>query len=198
MTSEEMQPGVEPPGAPGPPLRGARALQTPSSTRVRTSVRQPTGRPQQPLPAKANLPRPSPSSIPATRVATQVRRPVPSARKPAERSAVPAGAFRPQSRSTRPVPSTKSKPLLPITERRAFEPKPPVTRPRTTSDAEKWDIAPDGHSAGREGRQFAVANVGNNGRIYLRYVCFCSYPTFVQLSFGSSLVLLPRGTANWY
>ncbi len=32
------------------------------------------------------------------------------------------------------------------------------------------DITPDGGSAGREGRQFTVANVGNNGRIYLRYV----------------------------
>jgi hypothetical protein len=32
----------------------------------------------------------------------------------------------------------------------------------------KQDIAPDGGSAGREGRQFTVANVGNNGRIYLR------------------------------
>lgn len=32
------------------------------------------------------------------------------------------------------------------------------------------DIVPDGGSAGREGRQFTVANVGNNGRIYLRYV----------------------------
>jgi hypothetical protein len=34
----------------------------------------------------------------------------------------------------------------------------------------KSDITPDGGSAGREGRQFTVANVGNNGRIYLRYV----------------------------
>ena len=33
----------------------------------------------------------------------------------------------------------------------------------------KYDITPDGSSAGREGRQFTVANVGNNGRIYLRY-----------------------------
>ena len=32
----------------------------------------------------------------------------------------------------------------------------------------KNDITPDGSSAGREGRQFTVANVGNNGRIYLR------------------------------
>ena len=32
------------------------------------------------------------------------------------------------------------------------------------------DIAPDGNSVGREGRQFTVGNVGNNGVIYLRYV----------------------------
>ena len=32
----------------------------------------------------------------------------------------------------------------------------------------KYGITPDGGSAGREGRQFTVANVGNNGRIYLR------------------------------
>lgn len=34
----------------------------------------------------------------------------------------------------------------------------------------KQEITPEGSSAGREGRQFTVANVGNNGRIYLRYV----------------------------
>ena len=34
------------------------------------------------------------------------------------------------------------------------------------------EVAPDGTSGGREGRQFTVANVGNNGRIYLRYVSF--------------------------
>jgi hypothetical protein len=32
----------------------------------------------------------------------------------------------------------------------------------------KFDITPDGGSAGREGRQFTVAKVGNNGKIYLR------------------------------
>lgn len=31
-------------------------------------------------------------------------------------------------------------------------------------------ITPDGSSGGREGRQFTVGNVGNNGIIYLRYV----------------------------
>ncbi|KAL2259970.1 hypothetical protein VTK26DRAFT_6172 [Humicola hyalothermophila] len=37
-----------------------------------------------------------------------------------------------------------------------------------SQEDEKWDITPDGGSAGREGRKFTVANVGNNGRIYLR------------------------------
>jgi hypothetical protein len=39
---------------------------------------------------------------------------------------------------------------------------------REAEDGRLNDVAPDGQSAGREGRQFTVANVGNNGRIYLR------------------------------
>jgi hypothetical protein len=39
---------------------------------------------------------------------------------------------------------------------------------REAEDGKANDITPDGGSAGREGRQFTVANVGNNGRIYLR------------------------------
>ena len=41
---------------------------------------------------------------------------------------------------------------------------------RARRDAEdgKNDVTPDGGSAGREGRQFTVAKVGNNGKIYLR------------------------------
>lgn len=41
---------------------------------------------------------------------------------------------------------------------------------RVRRDAEdlKHDVTPDGGSAGREGRQFTVAKVGNNGKIYLR------------------------------
>jgi hypothetical protein len=42
-------------------------------------------------------------------------------------------------------------------------------RAKREAEEVKSDIAPDGGSAGREGRQFTVANVGNNGRIYLRY-----------------------------
>ena len=40
-------------------------------------------------------------------------------------------------------------------------------RSRQTSNG---NITPDGGSGGREGRQFTVGNVGNNGMIYLRYV----------------------------
>ncbi|RCI14258.1 hypothetical protein L249_6170 [Ophiocordyceps polyrhachis-furcata BCC 54312] len=55
----------------------------------------------------------------------------------------------------RSVPPPPLRPLLPVTERRSSEEK-------------SGAVAPDGSSVGREGRQFAVANVGNNGRIYLR------------------------------
>lgn len=60
--------------------------------------------------------------------------------------------------------------LLPVTERKSQDENRGDMRKRKGSIKEKTDIAPDGASAGREGRQFAVANVGNNGRIYLRYV----------------------------
>ncbi|KAK4183096.1 guanine nucleotide exchange factor LTE1 [Podospora australis] len=63
------------------------------------------------------------------------------------------------------------KPLLPLTERKSQEDNLANRRAKTQGyddEKEKWDITPDGGSAGREGRQFAVANVGNNGRIYLR------------------------------
>ena len=42
-----------------------------------------------------------------------------------------------------------------------------VLRQRSSRRAAK-DIVPEGSSGGREGRQFTVANVGNNGMIYLR------------------------------
>lgn len=41
-------------------------------------------------------------------------------------------------------------------------------RARREAEDGKTDITPDGSSAGREGRQFTVAKVGNNGKIYLR------------------------------
>lgn len=44
-----------------------------------------------------------------------------------------------------------------------------VLRQRSTKRAVKDSAGMDGTSGAREGRQFMVANVGNNGRIYLRY-----------------------------
>jgi hypothetical protein len=41
-------------------------------------------------------------------------------------------------------------------------------RARREAEDVRNEVAPDGASAGREGRQFTVAKVGNNGRIYLR------------------------------
>lgn len=80
---------------------------------------------------------------------------------------------RPAGRAEKPKmrisPSAVSKSLLPVTERKSQEENKLDWRVKKDSDVEKWDIAPDGSSAGREGRQFTVANVGNNGRIYLRY-----------------------------
>lgn len=64
------------------------------------------------------------------------------------------------------------KPLVPVTERRQNGDR-TSPRARKDADADRWELVPDGASAGREGRQFTVANVGNNGRIYLRYVCCC-------------------------
>ncbi|KAK9426045.1 hypothetical protein SUNI508_12669 [Seiridium unicorne] len=65
-------------------------------------------------------------------------------------------------------PTTNTKPLVPAAERRTVEEDGKLGKLKRDSDAEKWDITPDGGSAGREGRQFTVANVGNNGKIYLR------------------------------
>lgn len=64
--------------------------------------------------------------------------------------------------------STNEKPLLPLSERRSNEEK-QHSRDRRETETDKWEVTPDGSSAGREGRQFTVSNVGNNGRIYLRY-----------------------------
>jgi hypothetical protein len=70
---------------------------------------------------------------------------------------------------TRAASSAQQRPLLPVSERRSQEENIPQRRAKKGSqDDDKWELTPDGGSAGREGRQFAVANVGNNGRIYLR------------------------------
>ncbi|SPO03376.1 related to LTE1 GDP/GTP exchange factor [Cephalotrichum gorgonifer] len=65
-------------------------------------------------------------------------------------------------------PSGTARPLVPVNERKSQEESAYTWRIKRDGDGDKTDITPDGGSAGREGRQFTVANVGNNGRIYLR------------------------------
>lgn len=65
--------------------------------------------------------------------------------------------------------SATSRPLVPASERISQEEKTAAWRTKRKGSDEKVDsITPDGGSGGRDGRQFTVANVGNNGRIYLR------------------------------
>lgn len=67
-------------------------------------------------------------------------------------------------------PSVGKQPLVPLSEARQYGlQRSASSRGAAHKDAEseKWE---DNASAARDGRQFAVSNVGNNGRIYLRYV----------------------------
>lgn len=76
----------------------------------------------------------------------------------------PESTFKTKARLS---PGAGPKPLLPVSERRSGEDG-KAGKTRKDAEGEKWDITPDGGSAGREGRHFTVANVGNNGKIYLR------------------------------
>lgn len=176
-----MEPDVDPPMLPlqGPRVRpstSTRNVGNTSSSTFNTTIRQPSRRAQQPSPKKGQIARLPASARSATRVASQVRRPTPptAAKRSPERSAPTPAPTRPAVRSARDNPTTRSKTVLPVGERTSQGQGHGFTRARTTSEAERGDITPDGGSAGREGRQFTVSNVGNNGRIYLRYVCKCS------------------------
>ncbi|ROV97450.1 hypothetical protein VMCG_06831 [Cytospora schulzeri] len=144
------------------PLHGPRVI---PSTSTKTGAPQSPKRPHPYSPQKKDVARPTVSLRSTPRDVTMARRPPPTTRSVNDRSAVPLAARKP---STRNVPSPKMKPLLPVLERKSQEEKVTARRIRNNSDAERSDITPDGSSAGREGRQFTVGNVGNNGRIYLR------------------------------
>ncbi|KAL0940323.1 RasGEF domain-containing protein [Colletotrichum truncatum] len=95
------------------------------------------------------------------------------------------------------LPGSSSKPLVPVTEKKSEEwNQSPARRLRADSSADdnKFDITPDGGSAGREGRQFTVANVGNNGRIYLRPTVRPANQRFPQPNFVFPIT--PPGTAG--
>ncbi|KAK2591483.1 Guanine nucleotide exchange factor lte1 [Conoideocrella luteorostrata] len=88
--------------------------------------------------------------------------------------------------------STTAKPLVPLSERRSREEKRSIPG-KAENDVDRRDIAPDGSSAGREARQFTVANVGNNGRIYLRPSVRPAYQRYPQPNF--TFPITPPSTA---
>ncbi|KAK3941718.1 guanine nucleotide exchange factor LTE1 [Diplogelasinospora grovesii] len=93
------------------------------------------------------------------------------------------------------TPAAFPRSLLPVTERKSQEENTPARKTGKGSQEEaKWEIAPDGGSAGREGRQFTVANVGNNGRIYLRPTARPAHQRFPQPHFVFPMT--PPGTAG--
>ncbi|KAL2129313.1 hypothetical protein VTI74DRAFT_7941 [Chaetomium olivicolor] len=128
-----------------------------------------TPRPPHQPPSPTRLPSRVPASPPG-RVRRDVRllRSPPKPGKEGERTRPGRGPPGLGLGKTKPWASAHSqtKPLLPVTERKSHEENLAGRRAKKVSQDE--DITPDGGSAGREGRQFAVANVGNNGRIYLR------------------------------
>jgi hypothetical protein len=63
--------------------------------------------------------------------------------------------------------STTGRPIVPLTEQKSLDRT--LSKGKRDEESDRWDIAPDGASAGRQGRQFTVANVGNNGKLFLRY-----------------------------
>lgn len=146
------------------PLQGPRII---PSTNTRTGAQPSPKRPHQKLPQNKDVTRPTVSLRSTPRDVTMARRPPPTTRTMNDRSAAPTATRKLPARN---VPSPNTKPLLPVLERKSQEEKATARRIKNYSDAERSDITPDGSSAGREGRQFTVGNVGNNGRIYLRYV----------------------------
>ncbi|EFQ31155.1 RasGEF domain-containing protein [Colletotrichum graminicola] len=94
------------------------------------------------------------------------------------------------------LPASSTKPIVPAAERIPEERNqtPPYRKRAGSSADDKFEIAPDGSSAGRDGRQFTVANVGNNGRIYLRPTIRPANQRYPQPSFVFPIT--PPGTAG--
>ncbi|ROV96917.1 hypothetical protein VSDG_04152 [Cytospora chrysosperma] len=171
------------------PLQGPRV--TPS-TSTKTGAQQSPKRPHQYAPKNKDVTRPTGSPRSSPREVTMARRPLISTRSVSDRSAVPTTA---RKLSTRIAHSPKMKSLLPVLERKSQEEKATARRMRNNSDAERSDIVPDGGSAGREGRQFTVGNVGNNGRIYLRPTVRPAHQRYPQPHF--IFPMTPPQTSNF-
>ncbi|CCC05245.1 hypothetical protein SMACR_08254 [Sordaria macrospora] len=158
-----------------PPTAGTPKLTT-------TTTQPPRLRQQKPLQRNRSDSTPTPisSTLQATRSLRDLR-----FRRPSEKLLKDGGKTMPMYASTGaerlktpksrpPIPGTgsgtpKPKPLFPVSGRKSNDTTSPTsTRRKYGQGSRDFDITPDGGSAGREGRHFAVANVGHNGRIYLR------------------------------
>jgi hypothetical protein len=105
-----------------------------------------------------------------------------SAKEPALRlrsggrgAAGPAGLAK-----SRLSPKRAPRPLRPLAERKSQEESAASRRAKDHDRPERAEIVSDGASSGREGRHFTVSNVGNNGRIYLRYCCLVKTLTSIN------------------
>ncbi|RYP82280.1 hypothetical protein DL770_005618 [Monosporascus sp. CRB-9-2] len=116
-------------------------------------------------------PRPNPASrqLPRRELSTRTAKsPYVGVREPKFRRSPPRPLGHETDKSAKgggTSPLASSKNLVPVVERKSGDVAPGA---RKDGDNEKSSITPDGGSAGREGRKFTVANVGNNGRIFLR------------------------------
>ncbi|KAL7941623.1 hypothetical protein V8C42DRAFT_173101 [Trichoderma barbatum] len=88
--------------------------------------------------------------------------------------------------------STAGRPIVPLTEQKSISRS--LSIGKRDEEHDQWDIAPDGASAGREGRQFTVANVGNNGKLFLRPSVRRGNKRYAQPNF--TFPMTPPGTAG--
>ncbi|GFP52122.1 guanine nucleotide exchange factor LTE1 [Trichoderma asperellum] len=88
--------------------------------------------------------------------------------------------------------STTGRPIVPLTEQKSLDRT--VSKGKRDGESDGWDVAPDGASAGRQGRQFTVANVGNNGKLFLRPSVRRGNKRYPQPNF--TFPITPPGTAG--
>lgn len=88
--------------------------------------------------------------------------------------------------------STTGRPIVPLTEQKSLDRT--LSKGKRDGESDGWDVAPDGASAGRQGRQFTVANVGNNGRLFLRPSVRRTNKRYPQPNF--TFPITPPGTAG--
>ncbi|KAL7934845.1 hypothetical protein V8C35DRAFT_20724 [Trichoderma chlorosporum] len=98
---------------------------------------------------------------------------------------------RPMAKVIRKVSAT-GRPIVPLTEQKSISRT--LSRGKQDEEHARWDVAPDGASAGREGRQFTVVNVGNNGKLFLRPSVRRGNKRYPQPNF--TFPITPPGTAG--